>query len=182
MKYAIAVGVVAVAMSGVPVFAQAGAQRAPAQAASAAADHTFITKAAKGGLAEVELGKLAVEKGSSAQVKEFGQKRVDDHGKANDELRTLAQNKNVTLPTTLDAKSKALHDRLAKLSGDAFDRAYMQAMVNDHREDVNEFRMESKSGKDPDVKIWAAKTLPTLESHLKMAQDTNRAVGTSGKK
>jgi putative membrane protein len=88
-------------------------------------------------------------------VKTFGKRMADDHGKANDELKSLAQSKNITLPTDLDAKDKALRDRLSKLSGDAFDRAYMQAMVSDHRKDVNEFRMESRSGKDAEVKAWA---------------------------
>jgi putative membrane protein len=105
---------------------------------------------------------------------------VDDHGKANDQLKSLAQTKNIMLPSDLSAKDKALRDRLAKLSGPAFDRAYMRAMVSDHTKDVNEFRTESKSGADPDVKSWASNTLPTLETHLKMAQDANRAVGTSG--
>src|SRR5262249_51808111 len=111
----------------------------------------------------------------------FGQRMVDDHSKANDELKTLAQNKNITLPTALDATDKATVDRLAKLNGESFDRAYMQAMVKDHQKDVNEFRTQSKSGKDADVKAWASKTLPTLEEHLKMAKDTSHAVvGTSG--
>jgi putative membrane protein len=140
----------------------------------------FVTKAAQGGLAEVELGKLASDKASNEQVKQFGQKMVDDHGKANDQLKSLAQTKNIMLPTDLSPKDKALRDRLAKLSGPAFDRAYMRAMVTDHTKDVNEFRMESKSGADPDVKSWASNTLPTLETHLKMAEDANRAVGTSG--
>jgi putative membrane protein len=113
-------------------------------------------------------------------VKEFGKKMVDDHGKANDELKSIAQKKNITLPSDLSMKDKALRDRLAKLSGPAFDRAYMQAMLKDHREDVNEFRTESQSGADPDIKQFAAKTLPTLESHLKLAQDDSKAVGTSG--
>jgi len=145
-------------------------------------DETFVVKAARGGMAEVELGKLAVDKAASDEVKKFGQRMVDDHGKAGDELKTLAQNKHITLPTTIGPEEQALHDRLAKLSGAAFDRAYMQAMLTDHRKDVNEFRVEAKSGKDGDVKGWAAKTLPTLEEHLKLAQDANRAVGTSGKK
>jgi putative membrane protein len=105
---------------------------------------------------------------------------VDDHGKANDELKTLAQNKSITLPTTLDPKHKATVDRLSKLSGDAFDRAYMTEMLKDHRKDVAAFKTESTSGKDADIKAFASKTLPTLEEHLKMAQDTNKAVGTSG--
>jgi putative membrane protein len=107
---------------------------------------------------------------------------VDDHGKANDQLKSLAQNKNITLPSDLSAKDKALHDRLSKLSGPAFDRAYMRAMVTDHTKDVNEFRAQAKSGADPDVKSWASNTLPTLESHLQMAKEANRAVGTSGVK
>src|SRR5207237_37791 len=91
--------------------------------------------------------------------------------------------KNITLPTDSGAKHKATKDRLAKLSGAAFDKAYMQEMLNDHRKDVSEFQKESRSGKDPDVKAWAAKTLPTLEEHLRLAQTASRgAVGTSGTK
>jgi len=147
-----------------------------------AADQTFATKAAQGGMAEVELGKLAAEKASSDTVKKFGQRMADDHSKANDELKKLAESKNITLPSTIGPEEKALRDRLSKLSGAAFDQAYMKAMVNDHVKDVNEFKMESKSGKDPELKAWAAKTLPTLEEHLKMAREANGAVGTSGKK
>ncbi len=116
-------------------------------------------------------------------MKQFGQRMVTDHGKANDELKTLAQNKNITLPTDIGASTRRRKTRLAKLSGAAFDRAYMQEMLNDHRKDVSDFRKESQSGKDPDVKAWAAKTLPTLEEHLQMAQSASRgAVGTSGTK
>jgi putative membrane protein len=160
--------------------AQKNAQKAGSSSANASADHTFVMQAAKGGLAEVQLGQLAADKASSDEVKKFGQRMVTDHSKANDELKSLAQSKNITLPTDLDPKDKATHDRLAKLSGAAFDRAYMQHMLADHRKDVNEFKKESTSGKDSDVKAWASKTLPTLEEHLKLAQDANKAVGTSG--
>src|SRR5262249_19674885 len=147
------------------------------------ADHQFVMDAARGGMAEVELGKLAGEKAQSEQVKQFGQRMAQDHTKANDELTSLAQQKNITLPTTLDAKDKATVDRLSKLSGAQCDRAYMQDMVQDHRKDVNEFRKESQGGKDPEVKAWAARTLPTLEEHLRLAQSaSNAAVGTSGSK
>jgi len=139
-------------------------------------------EAARGGMGEVELGQLASQKAQSDQVKQFAQRMVQDHGKANDELKSLAQQKNITLPTELDAKHKATHDRLSKLSGAQFDRAYMQDMLQDHRKDVNDFRKESQSGKDSDVKAWAAKTLPTLEEHLRVAQTTSGAVGTSGSK
>jgi putative membrane protein len=178
MRHGMAMGVMIAVISTVSVFA--GQQTTASKNASA--DGTFVMKAAKGGMAEVELGKLASEKGTTDQVKQFGQRMVTDHGKANDELKSLAQSKNITLPASLDPKDQALHDRLAKLSGAAFDRAYMQAMVADHRKDVSEFRTESTAGKDPDVKAFASKTLPTLEEHLKMAQDANRAVGTSGVK
>jgi len=144
------------------------------------ADHTFVMKAAEGGMAEVKLGQLAADKATSEDVKKFGQRMVSDHSKANDELKSLAQQKNITLPTDVNAKDKATYDRFSKLSGAAFDRAYMQHMLADHRTDVNEFKKESTSGKDPEVKAWAGKTLPTLEEHLKLAQDTNKAVGTSG--
>lgn len=179
MKQILATSVMALALA-LPVAAQTPQSKATTQKTAKGADHMFVTKAAQGGLAEVELGKLATDKATNEQVKQFGQKMVDDHGKANDELKSLAQSKSITLPTDLSVKDKALRDRLSKLSGAAFDRAYMQAMLKDHREDVNEFRTESKSGSDPEVKQWAAKTLPTLETHLKLAQDDNKAVGTSG--
>jgi putative membrane protein len=182
-----AIGSVVLAMAAAPAFAQTAAppehkEHAPKAAAKPASDQQFVMNVAKDGMAEVELGKLAQEKASSADVKKFAQRMVDDHSKANDELKTLAQNKNITLPTAVDATHKAHVDRMSKLSGEAFDRAYMQDMVADHRKAVEAFRMESKTGKDADVKAWAAKTLPTLEEHLKMAQDANKAVGTSGKK
>ena len=150
-----------------------------ADSKSSTGDSAWVTKAAQGGIAEVELGRLATAKAASDEVKKFGQRMVDDHSKANDELKTLAQNKTITLPAEIDAKHKAEHDRLAKLSGGAFDRAYMQAMVAGHREVANLFRTESMSGKDPDVKAWAAKTLPTVEEHLKMAQETSKALGST---
>jgi putative membrane protein len=153
--------------------------------ASQASDQRFIKEAGEGGLAEVELGKLATEKASNPEVKKFGQRMVDDHSKANDELKSLAQQKNVTVPGELGAKDKAAKDRLSKLSGAAFDRRYMALMVSDHSKDVSEFRQESQRGKDDDVKAFASKTLPTLEDHLKMARDIaskTGAVATKGKK
>lgn len=198
MKYVTCVGTVVLAMSVAPAFAQQSGSSASARpqtpapqgssaksdmqksSATMGSDDHFVMEAANGGLAEVELGKLATEKASSEDVKKFGQRMVDDHGKANDELKSLAQSKNITIPSAPDAKHNATVDRLSKLTGEAFDRAYMQEMLKDHKKDVNEFRTEAKSGKDPEVKAWASKTLPTLEAHLKLAQDANKAVGTSG--
>jgi putative membrane protein len=135
-----------------------------------AADQSFVKKAGAGGMAEVELGKLATEKASSDDVKKFGQRMVDDHSKANDQLKQLASQKGVNLPSDLEAKDKALKDHLSKLSGEQFDRAYMKNMVRDHTKDVAEFRKESKSAKDNDLKNFASQTLPTLEDHLKQAK------------
>ena len=134
------------------------------------ADRLFVKKAAEGGLAEVQLGQLATEKASSPEVKQFGQRMVDDHSKANDKLKQVASDEGVTVPDKLNAKDAATKARLEKLSGKTFDRAYMHDMVLDHTKDVSEFRMESKNAKDPAVKNFATETLPTLESHLKDAK------------
>ena len=101
-------------------------------------------------MAEVQLGKLATEKASSADVKQFGQRMADDHGKALDELKTLAQSKNITLPTTSTRRTRRWKRPSRELSGAAFDRAYMQAMVDDHRNDVSEFRPNRNPRKDPE--------------------------------
>ena len=135
-----------------------------------AADKHFVKEAAAGGMAEVELGRLASEKASSPDVKQFGQRMVNDHSKANEQLKQIAADEGVALPTTLSAKDEATKNRLSKLSGDAFDKAYMADMVKDHKTDVAAFRKESETGKDPQVKSFAADTLPTLEDHLKNAE------------
>lgn len=141
----------------------------------------FAKEAAMGGMAEVDLGQLAASKAESADVKQFGQRMVDDHGKANDELKSWASQKKVTLPAELGAKHKAEHAKLEKLSGAAFDRAYMAAMVADHNKDVAAFMRESKTAKDPDLKAFAGKTLPTLQEHQKMAKDINAKVAGAAK-
>jgi putative membrane protein len=139
--------------------------RGAAQSTGKTADETFMKEAAAAGTAEVEVGQLAVEKASRPEVKSYAQMLVDDHTKANEELKGLAAQKNVTLPAEPTAEQKATKERLSKLSGDAFDRAYMDAMVSDHQKAVALFSRESKSGADPDAKAWAAKTLPKLEDH-----------------
>jgi putative membrane protein len=135
-----------------------------------ATDKKFIREAAEGGMAEVELGRLATEKASNEDVKKFGERMVNDHSKANDELKQIASSKGVDLPNDLSAKDKMLKERLSKLSGDSFDKAYMQNMVKDHRKDVAEFTKESRSASDPEVKQFAGKTLPTLKEHLQKAE------------
>ena len=132
----------------------------------------FVAHAARDGMAEVELGKLATSRAQSADVKQFAQRMIDDHSKANNELKSLASSKNLPVPGDTDAEHKMLMDRLGKLSGAEFDRAYMKAMVSDHDHAVEEFRAYSERGDDPELKKWAEKTLPTLQSHERMAKET----------
>ncbi len=144
-----------------------------------AKDKTFMKKAAQGGLEEVELGKMVASKAKSDDVKQFAQRMVDDHKKANDQLKSLAQQKGITLPTQMDAKGQALKSRLEKLSGDQLDKAYMKEMVQDHAKDVQEFKTASQTAKDSDVKSFASQTLPTLQDHLKQAKEVASKEGVS---
>lgn len=141
------------------------------------ADREFMLKAAQGGMMEVRLGEMAAERASNQEVKQFGQRMATDHGKANNELKDLAARKNVTLPAEVEAKHKATHDRLMKLSGAAFDREYMREMVKDHDKDVALFEKAAQSSRDTELKNWAAQTLPTLREHQKMARDIASKVG-----
>ena len=133
-------------------------------------DASFMTTATRGGLAEVQLGELAQRNGGSAAVKRFGRQMVADHGRSNQEMAALAQRKEITPPTTMGAEYQATYDDLAKLRGRAFDRAYARAMVADHQEDLRLYRTEAQDGTDPDVKAFAARHVPALEEHLRMAQ------------
>jgi putative membrane protein len=125
----------------------------------------FMKEAAGGGLAEVELGKLAATKAQNAEVKSFGQMMVTDHTKANTELKSLAAKKNVTLPTD-PGSHKSTMDDLKGLKGADFDEAYVDQMVDDHETDVAAFQQQADNSSDPDVKAFAAKTLPVLKTHL----------------
>jgi putative membrane protein len=146
-------------------------------------DRQFAREAAAGGLAEVKLGQLAVDKGTSDVVKSFGQKMVDDHTKANSELQNAASKSNITLPTVeVKPADQTTYDRLSKLSGVAFDRAYARDMVQDHIHDVGAFKQEANYGKDPAIKAFAAATLPTLVDHLKMARDMKTSVAAASAK
>jgi putative membrane protein len=136
----------------------------------------FAKDAADGGMAEVQMGQLVAGKASNSDVKQFAQRMVDDHGKANSELEQIAAKKNIALPKDVSKKHKSLHDKLAKQSGDKLDKEYMKDMVKDHEDDVKKFRKQANEGTDPDVAAFAKKTLPTLESHLQMAKDTYNKV------
>jgi len=141
------------------------------------ADQHFFKEAAQGGMAEVTLGQLASERAANEDVKKFGQRMVTDHGKANQELKTLAASEGVTLPDEMSSEAKALRARLSKLSGAEFDRVYMEEMIKDHKKDVAAFEKQAEQGKDPETKNWAAKTLPTLKEHLTLAQSAAGKVG-----
>ena len=140
------------------------------------ADKKFVEEAAQGGMAEVQFGQLAAQKAQTSEVKQFGQKMVDDHAKANDQLKQVAASKGITLPTDLKSSDKREYDKLSKLNGDNFDREYMKTMVSDHKKDVKEFQKEAKSAKDADVKGFASQTLPTLQQHLQLAEQADAAV------
>jgi putative membrane protein len=137
-------------------------------------DKKFVKDAALGGLTEVELGKLAAQKASRDDVKQFAQNMVDDHTKANDELKQVASKENIPVPEALDSKHQSRVDKLSKLSGEAFDKAYVKDQLKDHEADVREFNAEAQNGTDPNVKAFASSTLPTLQHHLDMVKDLNR--------
>jgi putative membrane protein len=136
-----------------------------------AADSKFIKEAAVGGMEEVSLGQLAAQKATDPDVKNFGQKMVDDHSKANDQLKQVASQKGITVPSALPASKQKEVDHLSKLSGAAFDKKYVSMMVQDHKKDVAEFKKQSAKAKDSDLKSFASTTLPTLQDHLKMIED-----------
>jgi putative membrane protein len=143
-------------------------------------DKKFVKQAAEGGMKEVSLGQLAKEKATNDQVKKFGQHMVEDHTKANQELMKIAKSKNIDLPAKTESKDTKGMDKLRDLSGAQFDRQYMQEMVKDHEKTVKLFEQEAKEGKDPDLKAFAEKTLPTLREHLKMARSLSDQVGKGG--
>lgn len=139
-------------------------------------DYKFVRKAACGGMAEVSLGRLAAEQASSQAVKHFGQQMVTDHSKANDELKQVVASKGATLPDQLTKSDQKELEHLRKLSGSEFDREYMKHMVRDHKEDVKEFKKAAEDAKDPEVRAFAAKTLPILQDHLKLAEDVEASL------
>jgi putative membrane protein len=132
-------------------------------------DSEFAHKAAAGGMAEVKLSKLAVDKSASSEVKTFARKMVSDHTKANLELKKLAGQKTIELPMKLDDDHQRVYDKLASLTGDDFDKQYMKEMTDDHDDTVKLFKDEMSNGKDEDLKQFALRTLPIIEKHDNMA-------------
>jgi len=139
-----------------------------------AMDRTFVKKLAQGGAGEVALGKLAASRAANPRVREFGQQMIDDHSKANSDLQSVGASNGIRVPGGLGPEERRTFNRLSKLRGAAFDRAYVADMVEDHKKDVAEFRRESRVGRHPEVKSFAARTLPVLQHHLMMIQDIAR--------
>jgi putative membrane protein len=147
-----------------------------------AGERRFVTEAAAGGMFEVQVSKLAADKASDPAVKTFAAMLVTDHANANDELKAFASAHGVTLPTSLPKDLQAQVDRLQKASGKDFDKQYAQIVgVRDHREDIARFEKASSAAKNPELKAWVDKTLPTLKEHLaaaqKLSQNGARAAG-----
>ncbi|MCJ8165387.1 DUF4142 domain-containing protein [Pontibacter sp. E15-1] len=136
----------------------------------------FMTKAASGGMMEVELGKLAAEKGSSKEVKDFGNMMVTDHTKANDQLKALAQQKNIVLPDSMGEEHMEHVNELREKTGADFDKAYMDLMVSDHEEDVDMFESAAEDLEDMEVKNFASTTLTALRQHLDRAKQVKDMV------
>src|SRR5499433_4011125 len=133
-------------------------------------DSNFIKEAAAGGMAEVELSKIAT-KSVNPEVKRFAERMVRDHTSAGTELTGIATELGATLPKSLDTNHQKIRDQLANMHGPAFDRQYIQIMVDDHDQAVKLFRQEISSSHDPRLKQFAQKVLPTIEEHQKMALD-----------
>jgi putative membrane protein len=136
---------------------------------------TFVNEAAQGGLTEVALSKAAAAKAQDPKVKQFAERMVRDHSKANDELASLAKSKGLNVPTSLDAEHQAAVQELSKEQGAQFDAAYGRQMKEDHAKTVALFQAAERTS-DPDLASFAKKTLPTLKQHKHMAAELPGAI------
>ena len=133
-------------------------------------DQTFVNEAARGGQMEVNLGQLAEKKASNPKVKQFGERMVKDHTRLNAELSSVAKSIGLNVPGTLSARQQAEYEKLAKLSGPAFDTSYMNLMVKDHTGDLAAFRKEETATQNQDLKATITKAIPVIQEHLDMAR------------
>jgi putative membrane protein len=144
-------------------------------------DKAFVKKALEGGMAEVQLGQLAAEKGSSDDVKQFGQTMVTDHTKLGDQMKLVAAQLGVNPPASVSKKDKELMAKLQNLSGPEFDKAYIMAMVKDHKKDAEDFKSEAQQTQNPTVKQAADQGSQVIDQHLdmieKIAQSHNVMTG-----
>jgi putative membrane protein len=139
-------------------------------------DLEFATKAAEGGLMEVQLGELAQQQGKDEQVVEFGQRMVQDHGQANEKLKMIAEQKGIELPQELPEDAQQKYEELQQLSDAEFDESYMDEMVADHEEDIELFEEQAELGEDSDLRAFAEETLPTLREHLEHAKEVQSQI------
>src|SRR5689334_19393356 len=144
-------------------------------------DTDFAVEAADGGLLEVQLGLLAQHNSLTPEVKQLGKMMVDDHTKANEELRNLALKKEISIPTRMSDENQRKYDEMAAKTGGDFDEAYADFMVKDHKEDIDKFKKEFDKGKDDELRTWASNKVPTLEHHLSVAEETERIVKDKGR-
>ncbi len=140
-------------------------------------DQNFVTQAAQDGMGEVAIAKLAEQKATDPQVKNLAKKLLDDHNKADDQLKDIASKQNITLPSDMSQQDKDRVDRMSKLSGKQFDDAFLKEQVKDHQKDIRAFQNEANNGQDPQLKQWAQNNLSVLRDHLKMTQNLAKREG-----
>ena len=147
-----------------------------AQDTAKTGDRDFVKMAAENSLTEIKLGQLAQDHSASETIKKYGQRVMADHTKMNKELMPIAKSLNMTLPDKLAKKHQDWFDKLSKLKGADFDRAYVKDMVAEHQDEIKKFEMEAKNSKNTEVKAWAEKWLPNIREHLKLAQAAAKEV------
>ena len=143
-------------------------------------EQEFAQKAAEGGLIEVQLGELAQQQAKDEQVIQFGERMVQDHGRANEKLMAIAEQKAIQLPQELSGDAQQKYEEMQQLSGAEFDEAYMDEMVEDHEKDIELFEQQVESGKDPDLRAFAEETLPTLREHMELATQVQSQITAAG--
>ena len=158
--------------AGAPASAQAGSQNQLANA-----DQSFVKDAAQGGLMEVKMGQMAKDMGQSAEVKQFGERLVKDHTKANEQLMSIAAKKGMNLAKDMEHKHQSMMDELRNKQGAEFDKEFVEQMIKDHKKTIDLFEGASKDATDQDVKAFANKTLPTLRGHLQQVESLKGSVG-----
>jgi putative membrane protein len=149
----------------------AGEHSATSEAMVNPMDQKFMTQTAQSGMMEVQLAQLALQKAASQEVKDYARQLEQDHSKANDELKTLAQQKNINLPADMGTKHQSHMTKFQNMSAEQFDREYIKTMAGNHRNSIREFQKQADRAMDSHVKEFAAKTLPTLQTHLQRAQE-----------
>jgi putative membrane protein len=135
-------------------------------------DTKFVKEANQISLAEIQLGKLAQQKSVNAAIKKYGEKLAQDHTRMNEELGALARKKNITLSKEIDSSERQHIDRMSKMNGNEFERAFTKHMISGHEKAIEKFEKQTKDGRDPDVRAWADKRVETLRAHLEAARST----------